>query len=105
MLSDLAWLPAPAPDFRERVRALRAEAATPADDFIDRATALAATALDESQLGQLARLGRDLIAAGAVPAAYSRLKLGLIGDDGRIREWDLDATSLGRGSKGHASGS
>lgn len=80
MLSDLAWLPAPPPDFRERVRALRAEAATPADDFIDRATALAATALDENQLGQLARLGRDLITAGAVPAAYSRLKLGLIGD-------------------------
>ena len=80
MLSDLAWLPAPASDFRERVRALRAEAAAPADDFVDRATALATTALDENQLRQLAHLGRDLVAADAVPAGYSRLKLGLIGD-------------------------
>ena len=48
MLSDLAWLPAPAPDFRARVRALRSEAAAPEGDFMDRATTLATAALDET---------------------------------------------------------
>lgn len=78
MLSDLAWLPAAAPDFRERVRALRAEAAAPGEQYFERAVALATAALDENQLGQLARVARDV--APAAPAAFSKVRLGLIGD-------------------------
>lgn len=80
MLSDLSWLPPPASDFRERLRALRAEAIAPTDGFVDRAISLATAVLDENRLGQLARLGRELIAGGAPPAGFGRVKLGLIGD-------------------------
>jgi len=80
MLSDLAWLPPAAADFRERVRALRAEAAAPAEQFYERAVALATAALDENQLGQLARVARDVAAGAAPPASFARVKLGLIGD-------------------------
>lgn len=80
MLSDLAWLPPAASDFRERVRALRAEAATPGEQFFERSVALATAALDENQLGQLARVARDVAASGAPPASFARVKLGLIGD-------------------------
>lgn len=78
MLSDLAWLPAAAPDFRERVRALRAEASAPGEQYFERAVALATAALDENQLGQLARVARDV--APAAPAAFAKVRLGLIGD-------------------------
>lgn len=80
MLSDLAWLPAPAADFRDRVRALRAEASAPRADLYERAVALATAALDESQLGQIARLARELVTGGSPPARFSQLKLGLVGD-------------------------
>ncbi len=80
MLSDLAWLPAAAPDFRGRVRALRAEASAPTEGFFERALALATAALDENQLGQLASLGRELLAGGKAPPAYAQARLGLIGD-------------------------
>ncbi len=80
MLSDLAWLPLPPANFRESVKALRAEAAAPTDGFYERAVALATAALDENQLGQLARLVRETSAGGAPPAAFSRVRLGLIGD-------------------------
>jgi len=59
MLSDLAWLPPPPANFRESVKALRAEATAPAKDFYERAVALATASLDENQLGQLARLVRE----------------------------------------------
>lgn len=80
MLSDLAWLSPPPADFREQVRHLRAEAANPGAGFFERAVALATAALDENQLGQLARLSREVMTAGQAPAAFGRLKLGLVGD-------------------------
>ncbi|MDB5422834.1 MAG: hypothetical protein JWQ29_250 [Phenylobacterium sp.] len=81
MLSDLGWLPKPPSDFRDRLRALRAELLpSPGEGFYERAVTLASLALDENQLGQLARLSRDIAASGAAPAAFSRLKLGLVGD-------------------------
>ena len=79
MLSDLAWLPSPPADFRDRLRTLRAEAGSPGDAFFERTVALATHALDENQLGQLARLGREA-AAGSPPAAFAKLSLGLVGD-------------------------
>jgi FkbH-like protein len=79
MLSDLAWLPAPATDFRNRVRALRAEAAAPGEGFLERVVSLAAAALDENQLGQLARLAADATAS-APKTGFSAMTVGLVGD-------------------------
>lgn len=80
MLSDLAWLPRPPADFRDRVKAFRAEAATPGEAFFERVVGLAAAALDENQLGQAARLAREVLAGGSPPASFAKVKLGLIGD-------------------------
>lgn len=80
MLSDLAWLPPPAGDFRDRLRALRSEAATPSEGYYERVLALATAALDENQLGQLARLSQSLADGGAAPAQFARARLGLVGD-------------------------
>jgi FkbH-like protein len=80
MLSDLSWLPAPRPDFREAVRALRDEAAQPGDQFFERAVRLATAVLDENQLTQLAKVAQKAIASGKPPAAFSQLRLGLLGD-------------------------
>lgn len=80
MLSDLAWLPPPVADFRDRVRALRAEAGAPGDGFYERVISLATASLDENQLGQLARVAREMSVGGSPPAAFARVKLGLIGD-------------------------
>ncbi len=79
MLTELEWLPAPAEDFRTQVRALEAELAAGAgSNFHQRLTALATAALDENQLGQLARLGRAMAAKPS--AGVQSLKLGLLGD-------------------------
>jgi FkbH-like protein len=79
MLIDLEWLPAPAEDFRARVRALEAELAAGAGPgFLERVTSLAQAALDDSQLGQLARLARAM--AARPPAGIQAIKLGLVGD-------------------------
>ncbi len=80
MLSDLAWLPAPSADFRERLRALRAEAAQPGEAYYERVLTLATAALDENQLGQLARLAGSVAEGGAAPAQFGRVKLGVVGD-------------------------
>jgi FkbH-like protein len=80
MLSNLAWLPTPRPDFREQVRALRAETAAPEAHLYERAVALATAVLDESQLGQMARLARELSASGNAPAEFTRIRLGMVGD-------------------------
>jgi len=80
MLSDLAWLPNAPADFRERVRALRAEAATPDEGFYERALTLATASLDENQLGQLAKVAVEVAASPGAPQAFSKVKLGLIGD-------------------------
>ncbi|WP_296596748.1 HAD family hydrolase [Phenylobacterium sp.] len=80
MLSDLAWLPKAPADFRERVRALRAEVAAPADGLYERALTLATTALDENQLGQLSKVVAELAASPKAPPQFSKVKLGLLGD-------------------------
>ena len=80
MLSDLAWLPPPPANFRESVKVLRAEAVAPGDNFYERAVALATAALDENQLGKLARLARETVAGGSPPPSFARARLGLIGD-------------------------
>jgi FkbH-like protein len=74
LIIDLDWLlPAPA-DFRDRLKALRAQqlAGAPLAEALHR---LACHRLDLNQLGQLARL------AGAIdaPAGLARLRLGLVG--------------------------
>ena len=80
MLSDLGWLPKPPSDFRDRLRALRAELTqTPGETFYDRCLTLGAAALDETQLGQVARLAREVAASPQAPAAFSKVKLGLVG--------------------------
>lgn len=73
MLSDLAWLPPARSDFRTRLKALAADAG---GELLTLATA----ALDENQLGSLARLAAKLARAGEVPAGFSPLRLGLLGD-------------------------
>jgi FkbH-like protein len=78
MLSDLGWLPKPPSDFRDRVRALRADLNGAAGVY-ERTLSLASVALDENQLGQLARLSREIAATAAPPAAFSPVKLGLLG--------------------------
>ena len=80
MLSDLAWLPNAPSDFRERVRALRGEAAAPAEGFYERALTLSTASLDENQLGQLAKLVDELKASPKAPQQFSKVKLGLLGD-------------------------
>lgn len=80
MLSNLAWLPAAPSDFRAQVRALRDAAAQSETGYYERTVALATAALDESQLGQFARLARELTASGSAPPEFSSVRLGLVGD-------------------------
>jgi len=80
MLQDMGWLPAPEA-FRERLRALQAEAAgDPPAGFHERLIALATTALDENQLGRFARLVADVLAKGEAPQGLTRVKLAVLGD-------------------------
>ncbi len=78
MLADLPWLPPAATDFRDRVRAIRAEAAAPGPGFFERVVELGTAALDENQLSQLTRLVVDL--RTAAPPEFSKVRLGLLGD-------------------------
>lgn len=74
MIIDLDWLlPAPA-DFRDRLKALRAQQLA-GEPVAEPLHALACHRLDLNQLGQLGRL------AGAIdaPAGLARLRLGLVG--------------------------
>jgi FkbH-like protein len=81
MLTNLEWLPPPPIDFRSRLKVLRAEAAGSLQArFLERLTALAATALDESQLTQLAGIARLLGARAEAVHGLSNVTLGLAGD-------------------------
>lgn len=82
MLLEMGWLPSPGSDFRRRLRDLQAEldASGPAADFEHRLIALATAALDENQLGQLARFSARLLETGHDLPVLSRVRLGLVGD-------------------------
>jgi FkbH-like protein len=80
MLTNLSWLPTPASDFRQQVRALRGEiSAGAASDLSERVATLTTARLDEAQLAQAAKLAAELGGAGA-SAGFSAARLGLIGD-------------------------
>lgn len=81
MLLEMGWLPSPGSHFRGRLRELQAELdATPAEDFEHRVLGVATAALDENQLGQLARFAGKMIASGHSLPAFSRVRVGLVGD-------------------------
>ncbi len=82
MLLEMGWLPSPGSDFRRRLRDLQAEldAAAPASDFEHRLIGLATAALDENQLGQLARFTTRLLETGHELPVLPRVRLGLVGD-------------------------
>jgi hypothetical protein len=81
MLSNLAWLPAPAENFRERVQALQAASAEgQTSDIAAEVTSLATGALEDRQLQLLNRLARKLRASGAEYPGLRCVKLGLVGD-------------------------
>ena len=80
MLKSMEWLPRPPGDFRQRLAALRAEAAAGgAPDLFEMSVAIATAALDEGQLTKLALLAETIDGAGAT-AGFTRAKLGLLGD-------------------------
>ncbi len=78
MYADLDWLePAPA-DFRQRLKAVRAELAVgPAVE--ERLHQLSSFRLDLNQLGQLAGAVAAYLATGPGPGPLARVRLGLIG--------------------------
>jgi FkbH-like protein len=79
--ADLAWLPAPPADFRQRCRALAAlSAATPSGACGRDARALASYALNENQLARLSAAIGELARSGADLAPLTPLKLGLVGN-------------------------
>jgi HAD superfamily phosphatase (TIGR01681 family) len=81
MLIDLDWLPPPADDFRRRLKALGEEwASGPKSDFHARIVALATAALDDGQLGRLAKLGAEMAAAPVPPDGFLSATVGLLGD-------------------------
>ena len=79
MLSNLAWLPAPPENYREMVRVLKRDAQTSFDleSVWERLKGLAAYAIDEVQLAQLARIVAGLPESASLP---DRLKMGILGD-------------------------
>jgi FkbH-like protein len=80
VLTNLEWLPRPASDFRQRVKAIEgAVRSLAADELLSRVTELAAAALDDSQLNVMARLSAKIASAPGA-SAFSRAKLGLVGD-------------------------
>jgi FkbH-like protein len=74
--ADLAWLPAPPADFRQRCGAL----ATSSGARGREARALASHALNENQLARLSAAIGELARSGADLAPLTPLKLGLIGN-------------------------
>lgn len=81
MLLEMGWLPSPGSHFRGRLRELQAELdAAPGDDFEHRVIGVATAALDENQLGQLARFTAKAIASGHALPTFSRARVGLVGD-------------------------
>ncbi len=81
MLTNLDWLPKPADDFSDRLKLLRRSVtdSVPAD-FNEQIIALATAALDDSQLGKLARLAAQVLESGRKVDGLTRVKLGLLGD-------------------------
>jgi hypothetical protein len=74
--SDLAWLPSPPADFRQRCRAL-----TNATGPLGRELrTLASYALNESQLARLSAAIAERMRSGADLAPLTPLKLGLVGN-------------------------
>lgn len=81
MLLEMGWLPSPGSHFRGRLRELQAELeAAPGDAFEHQVIALATAALDENQLGQLARFAAKALASGHALPVLSRARVGLVGD-------------------------
>ena len=81
MLTNLEWLPALPADFRESARALGAEIDRGmGEDFGERMLALATHALDDGQLGRLAKLAKQITATGTLPAGFIGARLGILGD-------------------------
>ena len=81
MLTNLEWLPAAPADFRDRVRALGAEIDAGAGEGLgDRLLSLATHALDDGQLGRLAKLAARIGSGAALPSNFTSARLGLVGD-------------------------
>ena len=81
MLTELGWLPPPPSDVRSRFKALRAEIASGSrEGLAERIVGVSSTALDETQLGQAARLAGEVFAANRSVPGLSAARLGLVGD-------------------------
>ncbi len=78
MFADLDWLERASADFRQQLRALRADAAGGAD-IEERLHALASTNLDLNQLGQLGQLAASYVAARPQRGWLDRVRLGMVG--------------------------
>src|SRR4051812_8264101 len=74
--ADLAWLPRPPVDFRQRCRALAASPGASGRDV----RSLATFALNESQLARLSATIGELARGGADLASLTPLKLGILGN-------------------------
>jgi FkbH-like protein len=81
VLIDLEWLPAAPPGFRDRLRALQGEIAGGVrPNFYERLVTLAATALSEAELTQLAGMSRCIRDSKSRVDELSAIRLGIMGD-------------------------
>lgn len=80
MLIDMDWLPAPQANLRERIRALELSVdAGAAPDIYDSVVSLATAALDDAQLGRLAKLAAKLRAAN-LRGQFAHATVAIVGD-------------------------